>query len=416
VAIVSVELECHDVNEEVGLIHRPGIRSRILVACWVLAAILASRTLCAQVTPAAGYTPPDNTPSIRVGVTLYPTYTFQTEPKITDANGNSVNKNAFDIARSYINITGNISHIVAFRLTPDITRESGLLSLGTGSSVSSDSLVFRIKYAYAQFNLDDWMTRGSWVRMGIQQTPWVDFEEGIYRYRFQGTVFAERVPLPTTMTSSDAGASFHYNFPSNYGDIHVGVYNGENYQKVEVNNQKATEFRGTVRPFATSVPGLRGLRAHFVYYSDHYVGSNERKRVMGNATFEHQYLNAGFDYLSAKDQTLATAADVSSSGYSIWATPRIPNANGSSWEALLRYDHWTPNTSGALAAASTSPNPGTTVLNDQKQNRTIIGLSYWFPHQGNVSTAILVDYDGQQFKNLTTAPTKGIAVHGLINF
>ena len=83
------------------------------------------------------------------------------------------------------------------------------------------------------------MTRGSWVRLGIQQTPWVDFEEGIYRYRFQGTMFAERVPLPTTMTSSDAGVSFHYNFPSNYGDIHVGVYNGENYQKVETNNQKA---------------------------------------------------------------------------------------------------------------------------------------------------------------------------------
>jgi hypothetical protein len=104
--------------------------------------------------------------------------------------------------------------------------------------VPNDSLVFRIKYAYAQFNLDDWMARGSWVRLGIHQTPWVDFEEGIYRYRFQGTVFAERVPLPTTMTSADAGVSFHYNLPSNYGDIHVGVYNGENYQRVEPNNQK----------------------------------------------------------------------------------------------------------------------------------------------------------------------------------
>ena len=36
---------------------------------------------------------------------------------------------------------------------------------------------FRLKYAYAQFNLDDWMTRGSWARFGIQQTPWVDFVE-----------------------------------------------------------------------------------------------------------------------------------------------------------------------------------------------------------------------------------------------
>jgi hypothetical protein len=369
-----------------------------------------------QVTPAAGYTPPDDTPSIRVGVTLYPVFTYQSNPSITDADGDVVKKSAFDVARAYINVTGNVSHIVAFRITPDITRESGLLTLSSGNSVSSDSLVFRIKYAYAQFNLDDWMTKGSWTRIGIQQTPWVDFEEGIYRYRFQGTVFAERIPLPTIMTSSDAGVSFHYNLPSNYGDIHVGVYNGENYQKVETNDKKAIEFRGTLRPFPTAAPVLRGLRAHLVYYNDHYVGNDERRRVMGNVTFEHQYLNAGFDYLSARDQTLATATDVSSNGYSIWATPRVPMADGSSWEGLLRYDHWTPNTSSAFAPASTSPNPGRIMLNEQKQNRTIIGGSYWFPHQGNVSSAILVDYDGQQFGNITTAPTKSIAIHGLVSF
>ena len=269
---------------------------------------------------------------------------------------------------------------------PTITRESGLLSLGTGSSVSSDSLVFRIKYAYAQFNLDDWMTKGSWTRIGIQQTPWVDFEEGIYRYRFQGTVFAERIPLPTAMTSSDAGVSFHYNLPSNYGDFHVGVYNGENYQKVEVNDQKALEFRGTLRPFATMAPVLRGLRAHLVYYNDNYAGSDERKRVMGNVTFEHQYLNAGFDYLSAKDQTLATATDASSKGYSIWATPRAPMANGSSWEGL----HPGATICRERPRQCSRGHRGSGGRSSTTRNRieTIIGVAYWFPHQGNVSTAI----------------------------
>src|SRR5262249_42793537 len=142
----------------------------------------------------------------------------------------------------------------ACRLSPEMVRESGLLTLAAGNTVSSVSVVFRIKSAYGQFNLDDWMRRGTWVRFGIQQTPWVDFEEGIYRYRFQGTVFAERIPLPTTMTSSDAGLSFHYNFPSNYGDVHFGVYNGENYQRVETNDQKGFEFRGTLRPFASLAP------------------------------------------------------------------------------------------------------------------------------------------------------------------
>ena len=49
------------------------------------------------------------------------------------------------------------------------------------------------------------------MRFGIQQTPYVDFKEGIYRYRFQGTIFAEREGF---LSSSDAGVSFHYNFPT----------------------------------------------------------------------------------------------------------------------------------------------------------------------------------------------------------
>src|SRR3954453_16057384 len=264
--------------------YRPGMRRRS-VQLAVLALCCSTRMAFAQVTPAAGYTPPDDTPSISVGAVIFADYSFTQSPTTADADGNAIHANAFNVARSYINITGNISHLVAFRVTPDIVRETNT------ASVTNGSLVFRIKYAFAQINLDDWTTKGSWVRLGIQQTPWVDFEEGIYRYRFQGTVFPERIPLPTAMTSSDGGVSFHYNLPSNYGDVHVGVYNGENYQRVETNDQKSLEFRGTIRPFAAGQPVLRGLRAHFVYYSDHYAQNDERKRLMGNLTFEHKYLN-----------------------------------------------------------------------------------------------------------------------------
>jgi phosphate-selective porin O/P len=388
-------------------------RSLVLfVLCVLFCSLTFARSASAQVTPAAGYTPPDDTPAIRVGMTLFPLYTLQTDPKITDSDGNTVSRSAFDVARAYINITGQISHLVAFRITPDITRESGIIS---GTQVTSDSLIYRIKYAYAQFNLDDWMTRGSWVRLGIQQTPWVDFDEGIYRYRFQGTTFVERQPLLTTMTSADAGVSFHYNLPSNYGDIHAGVYNGENYQRVELNDQKGFEFRGTIRPLAAGPPVLRGVRGHLVYYNDNYNGGDERKRLMGNVTFEHKFLNAEYDYLSAKDKVTAIAADVESSGWAFWATPRYPYENGSSIEALLRYDHFVPNTSTAFAPAASAPSPQTP-FRDQHQNRTIVGVAYWFPHQGNVSTAIMLDYDGQSFDNLTAAPTKAVFVHGLINF
>jgi hypothetical protein len=369
--------------------------SLVRIATLGVALSLCAATASAQVTPAAGYTPPDDTPSIKIGVVFYGDYTYTQSPQQKDADGNTINLSQFNVGRSYINITGNISHLVAFRITPDVTRESGLLSLGSGSSVSSDSLVFRIKYAFAQFNFDDWMTKGSWARLGIQQTPWVDFEENIYRYRFQGTVFSEREGF---LSSSDAGASFHYNLPSNYGDFHIGVYNGETYSKVEVNDQKAIQLRGTVRPFATGPVVLRGLRAHLFYDGDSYVQDAERKRVIGSVTFEHQYLNAGFDYLNAKDQTSVTKPDLTGTGFSIWATPRSPKG----WEALLRYDHLKPNTD----------------LDTQTRNRTIVGVSYWFPHQGSVSAALLLDYDGQTFDNFTPAlpAQKKIALHALVSF
>ena len=153
------------------------------LACFSIVVLLGVRAASAQVTPAAGYTPPDDTPSIRVGVTIYADYTYTDSPQTKDADGNVINASAFNVARSYINVTGNINHMVAFRITPDIVRQSGLITLGPGSSISNDSLLFRIKYAFAQFNLDDWMTRGSWARFGIQQTPLLDYEEGIYRYR-----------------------------------------------------------------------------------------------------------------------------------------------------------------------------------------------------------------------------------------
>src|SRR5438132_760557 len=356
----------------------------------------------AQVTPAAGSTPPDDTPSIRVGVVFYGDYTYTQSPKTTDSDGNSIHLSQFNVSRTYLNITGNASHIVAFRITPDVSRETG-----SGASLAG-SLEYRIKYAFVQFNLDDWMARGSWVRLGIQQTPWLDFEENVYRYRFQGAVFAEREGY---LSSSDAGASFHYNLPSNYGEIHAGVYNGETYSKVEVNNEKAFQFRGSLRPFTTRAPVLRGLRAHLFYDADNYVKNAERRRAIGSVTFEHQYLNAGFDYLGTKDQTSVTKPDVGGRGYSIWATPR----SSKGWEALLRYDHLTPNSS----TAPISPIPeilGT--LNSQKRTRAIMGVAYWFPHQGTVSAALLLDYDSTRFEHfIPSQPNQTrIALHGLVSF
>lgn len=355
---------------------------------WILFASSLAAPSAAQVTPAAGYTPPDDTPTIKVGATIFADYTVQQQPKIKDADGHEVTFNAFQIGRSYINVTGNISHRILFRLTPDITRETG-----AGSALNG-SYTFRLKYAYAQWNLDDYMTKGSFARFGMQQNPYFDFFENVYRYRFQGTIYVEREGY---QSSSDVGAVFHYNLPQNWGDIQTGFFNGENYNRPEVNDQKAFMFRGTVRPFHQHAV-LRGLRLTGFWDGDAYVKDGERDRAVFAVTFEHPYVNGAFEYQSTADRTSVTKSKIEGHGWSIFVTPKTK----AGWEGLVRFDHTVPNTS----------------LDDQVRERTIAGIAYWFPHRGNVSTALMLDWDYATFARFVPELPKQqrIAVHALVNF
>jgi hypothetical protein len=334
----------------------------------------------AQITPAAGYVPPDDTPSIRVGITFFRLTPIRPTPKITDADGNGVNKNNFDIGRAYINVTGQISHLVAFRVTPDIVRESGLITLSSGNTISADSLVYRIKYAYAQFNLDDWMPSGSWARFGIQQTPWVDFEEGILSLSLRGTVFRRAGSAADDDDIVRRGSFVPSNFRVTYGEITSVSITARTISGLETNNQKALELRGTVRPFALGMPILRGIRAHFVYYNDHYQRHDERKRLMGNLTYEQKYINAGFDYLQCRRSTASRSrrkfrvmGSRSGRHHDCHSKTARPG------KALLRYDHWIPNTSTSSVPAASSPVPGRRRSSDQIQNRTIAVSLIGFP-------------------------------------
>ncbi len=358
-------------------------------------ALLALPVLAdAQVTAAAGYTPPDDTQAVKVGAVIFYDYTFTKTPKSTDAANNSFSPSAFNVPRTYINITGNISHRVGFRITPDVSRETG-----TGSSLAG-SYTFRMKYGYAQFNFDEWT--GNWkqtyVRAGIQQTPFIDAQEGVYRYRFQGTVFVER---DGGLSSADAGVTFHTALPNNYGDIHVGYYNGEGYSRAETNDQKAMVARLTLRPFPGGSFLVKGLRLTGYYHNDHVVKDADRTRAIASVFYEHSRLNAGFDYIRRTDQALPTSTATLSDGWSVFVTPFF-KAKGDGVEALIRYDSFRANR-----------------LISARQNRTIAGLAYWFPHPGGASTAaILLDFEQVAFANFTTPQVKQqrITLHGLINF
>jgi hypothetical protein len=366
---------------------------RLTTACAAAAGLMLAMEVRAQVTPAAGYTPPDDTPKINVGITLFADYSYQDTPTVVDGDKNTIHKNAFNLTRAYINVTGSLSHWFSFRITPDIKAETNSASNLNGNQV------VRLKYGYGQVNFDDFAPRGSWFRFGLQQTPWIDYIESVYRYRFFLATISD---VEGFLISSDYGATARYVFPGNYGDIHAGVYNGDGYQsqidQSGVSDQRGFQVRASFRP-APAVPIFRGFRVAGFYDADNYFADAKRQRFLGSATFEHPYVNAGFEYLDAKDRTSATKTELRRDGYSVWVMPRTPIGI----EGFFRYDLINQN-------KDISPKP--------KKKRTAVGIAYWPPLEGGKTIAFMADYSEVKFDHVTPDPgkTKIYALHMLFNF
>ena len=121
--------------------------------------------------------------------------------------------------------------------------------------------------------------------------------------------------------------------------------------------------------------------------------------VIGQVTYEHPLVNAGFDVVRAKDQTSATKTQIDSKGWAVWVTPKFGTTG---WEALIRHDNYTPNQS----------------IRSQKQKRDIDGIAYWFPNTGSKAMAVLLDRDSLKRTNLSPSVpnTTNYEIKMLVNF
>ncbi len=349
------------------------------MAAVVLAAPAAATAQTAAAQTAAAPAPPP----IRIGATIFADYSVIDSPKGTDGAGREITRNAFSVTRTYINVTGSVTSRLSFRITPDITRAS--------DSSLAGSQVFRLKYAYLNLSLP----HGTSMRMGMQQTPLIDGQESVYRYRFQGTSFVER---DGGLASSDVGLTVRKTF-GRHADAHVGIYNGEGYSKPEVNGEKALMARVTLRP-APDHEVAKGLRLIGYIHRDEVLNGAPRNRAALSAMFEHARFNAGVDYIRRTDQASLTAARTTGQGWSVFVTPFL-DEKGRGVEGLFRLDHFTPNTAA-----------------DASWRRLIAGAAYWFPRQGSASAALLANLEQVTYSNFTTArPTdRKIGLYALINF
>ena len=277
-------------------------------------------------------------PIVRIGMVSYIQYAAELE--------NRDGFNAFDVTRGYLNVNGQLSPNVRFRFTPDIRRVT--------DGALAGSLMVRIKYAFAQF--DNPTPRG-WIRLGLHQTPWLDFEEGINRYRVQGTMFSEREGL--IPGSGDFGASYFSPLPGSYGEVHVGVFNGEGFTQPEANKYKSVQGRVTVRP----VPGesiWNGLRVSGFYNAGWYGEDRPRRLGIAMASFEHRHVVVTAQAVKATERPLLTTPrDIDRDGQSVFVEAR---QGPQGWAGLLRFDRFDPDTAVTVNA----------------QDRVIAGGAYWF--------------------------------------
>jgi hypothetical protein len=253
---------------------------------------------------------------------------------------------------------------VRFRFTPDVRR--------VNDGTLSGSLVLRVKYAFVQF---DNVTPKGWIRLGAHQTPWLDFEESVNRYRVQGTMFAEREAL--IPGSSDFGASYFTPLPGGYGEIQGGVFNGEGYAQPEANKYKSVQGRITVRPLPNAAT-LKGLRVSAFYNAGWYAADRPRRLGIVMGSFEHTHIVGTIQALEATENPSGGPTDTDRSGWSAFIEPR---QGLSGLAGIFRYDDYDPITS----------------VPSNAHRRVIAGGAYWFvwprTRLGLVVTNEQVHYD-----------------------
>ena len=291
-------------------------------------------------TPSAPSAHEPRYPRIAIGTLTYLQYAAELE--------NRDEYNAFDVTRGYINIAGDIAKNVKFRLTPDVRRITDGQLAG--------SLGLRLKYGYIEF---DELTPGSWLRFGLHQTPWLDFQEGVNRYRVQGTMFAEREGI--IPGSSDFGAGYLTRLPSQYGEINIGVYNGEGFAEAEVDEHKSVQVRVTIRPLPRwdgAGTHANGLRASFFYDAGWFADDLPRRHGIAMVSYEHQHFVGTAEWLAGTRRPSLLTTDTNFNGYSVFGELR---QGMQGWAGFGRYESFDPDDH----ASSNS------------HRRAIAGVAYW---------------------------------------
>lgn len=175
------------------------------------------------------------------------------------ANANKGLANGFHFTRTYLTLIKRFDEGHHFRLTldqmvnniggnscPNAAGPSGgncheAAPFGLSGFAGTGRNAEFIKYAY----YNHIVTPGVELRVGQHQTPWIEYEEHRWTYRFQAPTFVDQQNF---QTSSDLGASLMGKVLDKKIDYHVSFMNGEGYQNTPDGRSYAWLGRLSVEP------------------------------------------------------------------------------------------------------------------------------------------------------------------------
>ncbi len=249
--------------------------------------------------------------------------------------------NAFDLTRAYLTVLGRPSDKVATRFTADMYR------------AADGSLAYRVKYAYAAYAPGG---GGFTAKLGVIQTPWLDWEETLWDYRMQGPMALDRAGY---LSSADLGLGVDGSVGGGRIETQVALVNGENYNKLPGDRHKDLMGRISVRLLRTDDAGRTGgLRLTGYGQLGAPTGGGVRDRMVGMLSYRSELLTLAVEIARTRDAA---------------GSPRPPVAVGSVLSAFgaVRI----PRSSVSLIARMDRTDPNTAARGD-RTTRLIAGLAY----------------------------------------
>ncbi len=276
--------------------------------------------------------------SVTLSGVMYAQYMYG----LRDPDG-SGHVNNFDVTRTYLNVLGKFSGGVSSRVTADIHR------------TSDGSLTYRLKYGFVA-----WQPKGSALtyKFGLWETPYVSYAEGLWDYRMQGPIAADRAGY---LSSSDFGIGAEGSWDGNAVTMSAGVFNGEFYSKAPGDQHKDVEARLSVRVAKSDDGGkFGGLRLTGFALVGQPTGGGVRNRFLGQVSF--------------RSKAVTLAGTLLATGDRLDADPLLPpTTHGRILSAIGVYR--IPDSKFALIGRVDSHDPDTSTPDDGL-TRFIAGVSY----------------------------------------